>query len=593
MVNRHLCVTSSVTKGTFSVTGIAVKRVSTDRTGVRRAGLRAVAFLILAGGCGMERPSDRATNEAVGGSVVIAAFAEPTSLLPPFVSQTSEKQIADQIFDPLAEIGPDLNTLGDAGWTPRLARAWHWSADSLAITFELNPAARWHDGVPVRANDVRFSWELYRDPAVAAHGAANLQDVDSVSTRDSLTAVVWFRRRTPEQFFHLVSTLYVLPEHLLRGEDRRSLRHSAFAQRPVGSGPFRLVRWEPRSLIEVEANTAYHLGRPLLDRVVWTLTPDPVTATSKLIAGDADFVEMLNAEGLRRIGGIGHLRAVSYRGFTQGYLVFNMRSPRQPLQPHPLFAVREMRVALTMALDRRTMLATVLDSLGAPSYGPFAAAHFTADTTIPQIPFDTSGSNRLLDSLGWRQRDRDGVRMRAGQRLEFSLLVPTSSLPRRRYAVMIQEQLRHVGVKVKVEELDPSAMAPLMVTGKFDAALHAVQSEPSPSSIRDAWKSVQPGSRRMNVGAYSSPLVDALIDSATSEFSRARAIQYYQRAYRAIVDDAPAVWLYELRPRAGVHVRIRTLVDRADTWWRDIRLWWIPPSERIDRDRLGLRVANR
>lgn len=562
------------------------------RDAIYRGGKLALGtgLLALAMGCGGERRSALASAAKEGGSVVIAAFAEPTTLLPLFVSQTSEKQITDQIFEPLAEIGPSLNTLGDAGWRPRLARAWRWSADSLAIAFELNPAARWHDGVPVRAADVRFSLELYRDPAVAAHGASNFQNVDSVSVSDSLTAVIWFKRRTPEQFFQIASTLYVLPEHLLRTEDRSALRTSTFARRPVGSGPFKLVRWEPRSLIEIQANTDYHLGRPLLDRIVWTLTPDPATAASKLIAGAADFVEMLNAEGMQRIAKASHLRSVAYKGFTEGYMLFNMRHPRQPLRPHPLFADRDLRIALTMALDRATMLGSVLDSLGAPALGPFTQAHFTADTTIPQIAYDPEGASRLLDSLGWRGRDREGVRMRAGQRLEFSLLVPTSSLPRRRYAVLIQEQLRRAGVKVNVEELDPSVMAPLMATGKFDAALHALQMEPSPSTIRDTWKSVAPDRRLMNLGAYSSALVDALIDSATAEFDRERAIELYRRAYRAIVADAPAVWLYEVRPRAGVHVRVRTVTDQADSWWRDMRLWWIPPAERIDRDWVGLRV---
>jgi peptide/nickel transport system substrate-binding protein len=237
-----------------------------------------------------------------------------------------------------------------------------------------------------------------------------------------------------------------------------------------------------------------------------------------------------------------------------------------------------------MALDRRAMLQNVLDSLGALSYGPFSVAYSTADTTLPQIPYDTAAAGRMLDSLGWRDANGDGVRERHGRPLRFELLAPTTSAYRRRYAVLIQEQLRRVGVRVDIQEPDLQSMIGRMFAGQYDAFVHSATGDPSPRALRQSWRSVDPKNRSFNFAVYRNPKVDALMDSAQVEFDPARSRAYYRQAYRAIVDDAPVVWLYEIRQHAAVHRRVRTVLDRADIWWRDIRHWSIPANERIARD---------
>ena len=537
-------------------------------------------------GCDAERRAP--STGATGGTVIIAAPAEPRLLLPAASASATEKQIIDQIFDYLAEIGPDLNTVGDAGWTPRLARAWRWSRDSLSIAFEVDPRARWHDARPVRAGDVRFSIEFFMDPKVNSIVRESFDNIDSVSVRDSLTAVVWFKRRTPEQFFELAYNLLVIPEHLLKDADRTQLETTEFARRPIGSGPFRFVRWEPRSVVELAADTSYYLGRPKLDRLLFLWHPDVPTALNRVLAGDADFVEIVTPEALPQVAATPSVAAIPYRSINYTYLVFNPVLPREPTRPHPLFAQRELRVALTMALDRRGMLENVLDSLGALSYGPFSLSYSTADTTIPQFPYDRAAAARMLDSLGWRDANGDGARERGGQPLRFTLLVPSSSAYRRKYAVLIQEQLRRVGVSVDIDEADPQSMGGRVMSGQYDAFLHTATSDPSPRALRQSWRSVDPKNREFNFAVYRNPEVDALMDSAQTEFDPERSRAFYRRAYRMIVADAPVVFLYEVRQHAVAHRRVRTVLDRSDYWWRDIRHWSIPASERIARDGPGI-----
>jgi peptide/nickel transport system substrate-binding protein len=557
----------------------------------RSTACRLTRTVLALGGAVACGPTDRpgTAGADVGGTIVISAPSEAEVLVPPLVYSTAAKQVVDQMFDALAEIPSNLNTLGDAGWSPALAESWTWSADSLAITFRLNPRARFHDGRPVRASDVRFSVGLYKDPAVAAYDASNFESVDSVTVADSLSATFWYHERSPQQFFQVAYYLRVLPEHHLREADRSTLAQSEFARRPIGSGPFRFMRWVPRATIELVADTGHYRGRPHLDRVIWSLQTDATAGITSLLAGESDFRENVPLDALARVAEARDVRAVRYRGLNYGFLAFNLRARGNDRQAHPLFRSRELRRALAMALDRHGVVRNALDSTGRVNLGPFPLSLPAADSSLPQIPYDTAGSSGLLDSLGWHDRDGDGVREKGGIVLRFGLAVPTSSPHRRRFAVLIQEQLRRVGAQVDVEELDPSALGATLDKGRFDTYIHFVQSSPAPSGLADGWSKPDAGMGRFrNPAYYASPAVDALVDSALMERDATRSVALYRRAYRRVAEDAPAVWLYEAVPYAAAHQRLRFDLDRADVWWRDLRLWWIPSGERIDRDRVGL-----
>jgi len=519
----------------------------------------------------------------IGGALTIALPAEPSTLMPPLVRYTHEKQIVDQVFDALAEIGPSLNTLGDADWTPRLADSWQWAADSMSITFKLNPRARWHDGQRVSAHDVRYTLDLIKDPRVGARAVASVADVDSVSVPDSATAVVWYARRSPEQFYNFAYNVVPVPEHLLRNVDRANLASDPQARSPVGSGPFKFVRWEPRTLIEVAADTNHALGRPKLDRVIWLLNPDVTAALVTVLAGDIDVLETVSPDGMSRIAAQSEVLAIPYTNPNYGYMGFNLRDQRNPERPHPLFGDRGLRRALAMAIDRRTLLKNVYDTLAWLGVGPVSRMIATADTSAAMVPFDSIGADRLLDSLGWRDQNGDGVREKGGRPLRFGLMAPASSAGRRRYAELIQAQLKPHGVQVDVDIADMAVVGPRMYDSKFDAFLMNWGSEPSPTSIRDQWHTLPVKQRASNFQLYGNPVVDAAIDSAMSEPDAVRSRAHYRKAYQGIIDDVAAVWLYENRSFMAMNRRVHPSTRVADSWWRHLRLWSIPAADRLPR----------
>jgi peptide/nickel transport system substrate-binding protein len=542
----------------------------------------AAGIVLLTGACA-NGDGNTATSD-LGGSLVIALPVEPGTLMPPLLNLSQEKGIADQVYDMLADIGANVNTLGDEGWTPRLAESWQWSADSLSIAFRIHPDARWHDGRKVSSADVRFSLELYKDPRVGSRFARGLADVDSVSTPDSSTAVAWFAKRSPEQFYNFVYNVLIMPEHLLRDADRANLAAHPLGRSPVGSGPFRFVRWDARTLVEVEADTSHYLQRPRLDRVIWVLNPEPNAALASVLAGEADLFETITIDGMAQIARQETVQALPYASPNYGYLGFNFRDPRNPERPHPLFSDRGVRRALAMAVDREVLLKNVYDSLGYLAAGPFSRTIATADTALRMIPYDSAGADHLLDSLGWRDGNGDGVREKNGRPLRFGIMFPTSSAPRRRYAELIQAQLKPHGVQVDVEATDISAMGPRIFGSQFDALLNNWLSDPSPSSLRDSWRTMPASNRASNLQLYGNPAVDAAIDSATTENDPARSRAHYRNAYQRIIDDVPGLWLYENRMFMAINRRVQPVFNGSDVWWRQLHRWSIPAANRLPRD---------
>lgn len=555
---------------------------------LRRLTLAAAALsTVAAAGCRGRETATR-TGAPTGGTVVIAIVSDPDYLLPPLFTFVQSKTVADQIYEHLAEIGPTLNTVGDQGFTPRLADRWTWAPDSLSVAFHIDPRARWHDGVPVRASDVRFSYELYTDPVVGSPVGPNLPDVDSVSVRDSATAVVWYKRRSPEQFFQFAYNVMVVPEHVLGGIKRSELRNAPQVRQPIGSGPFRFVRWDAGSRIELVADTTYRDGRPPLDRVIFSISPDPNAAAAKLLSGDADFFEILVGNNQEAAAKNPNLKLITYPVLAIGYMGFNPRDPRQPARPNALFSDRTLRRALAMALDRHAMVQSVFGANGRVAYGPSPAALSITDTTIQQIPFDTARARQLLDSLGWRV-GANGIREKGGKPLRFSLLVPTSSAPRMRLSVLIQQQLRRVGVQVDLDAVEFATFSTRLTAGDFDAVMGALSTDPSPASLRQSWGSsgadVKNGTNYLR---YANPRYDALLDSGLAQFDPARERDYLRRANELLVQDAPAAFLYELVNVAGAHKRLQITGIRPDGWWVGLDRWSIPADQRIDRDRIGL-----
>src|SRR5438876_810332 len=433
-----------------------------------------------------------ACNSDYCGTVVIAAAGEPDILLPPVTELSPSRDVYDQLFLKLADLGMSGNTIGDEDFRPQLAERWEWDGP-VTLVFHLDPRARWQDGRVVTAGDVVFTYDAYTDSLVNSPFRSSLRLISAVTARDSLTAVFRFRQRYPEMFYDAVYQMRILPAHLLRTIPRDQWRSAPFGRAPVGDGPYRFVAWKAGESLELAADSTFYLGRPHIRRVIVRFTPNLQVVTTQLVAGEADVTEQLGSH-------------------------------------------------------------------------------------------DNAQAARLLTRLGWIDSDSDGVRDRAGQKLAFRILLPTTSASRRLYARLLQETFRTIGADVQLDEVDLGLFSERARTGRFDAVLYTWNTDPTPSSsIPQTW--TQAGLGRSNHGRYVNAAFDRLVDRAVATMNRGEARRLWRSAIELLNQDAPAIFLFAPDAVAVAHRRIANVTIRPDSWLALLRTWRIPGDRLTDRDR--------
>ncbi len=416
---------------------------------MRRALLPLAALCLLA--TGARRPADCSGDYC--GTLVFAAGGQPDILLPPVSVSALSRDIHDQIFLKLADIGMTLNTVGDRGFVPVLAKRWEWR-DSLTLVFHLDPRARWQDGPPVTAGDVAFTFQAYTDPQVNSSSAPILAHIASVTARDSLTAVFRFRDRYPEMFYDAVYHMRILPAHLLASVPRDHWMSADFGRAPVGDGPYRFVTWTPEYL-ELAADSTFFLGRPHIRRLLWRFTPNLDVAITQLIADQADALETLGPPpNVRRVQAATQLALYHYSGTNYAFLQFNLAANGDTTRPHPILSDRQVRRAITMAVDRVKLCQSVWGDLAKAPPGPMPQAWWIWNVGATPLPYDTTQAARLLTADGWVDSDGDGIRDKGGVKLSIGRAV------RRRIA---RVEYRSHAVLELCAALDPRGLEPLQL----------------------------------------------------------------------------------------------------------------------------------
>ena len=546
-------------------------------------------ILVLSAACGGE--SSRAPDDrAEGGSLIVGIQTDIGPLLPPLIRQVDQKLVADQIFEPLAWVGDEGRL--DVGFRPAIADSWEWERDTTALVVRLNPGARWHDGRAVRANDVRFTFGLYTDPQVASVESQALSRIDSVTARDSVTAVFWFGHRYADQLYDALVRMLILPEHALGAAPRATLQTADFGTKPMGSGRFRVLTWDPKGNTHLVADTAHYRGRAKLDRLVFSHTPDANALVTRLSAGEVDIADILNAEHFRTLTARPDLKARLLPALDYAFIQFNLRDPKQPARPHPLFGEPALRRALTIGLDRDRLVRSHFDSLARVALGPMTHAQALADTTITPIPYDSAAATRLLDSLGWTLPQGKTVRERAGTPLRFSVVVPNVSRNRMALAVRVQDAFKQIGVDMRMEALETNAFIARLGKREFDMAFNGTRAEVSLAGLRPYWSvkgANDPASP--NFSSYRNPVFDAHLDSALNAAAVPSARAHASQAFATIVADAPAIWVYEAKSVPVMHKRIRPAHMVPGAWWIGISDWTIPANERLPRDNAGIQLS--
>lgn len=437
-----------------------------------------------------------------------------------------------------------------------LAKSWTASDGGRTWTIRLRDDARWQDGVPVTAEDARFTQALW-DASGVDYWLSGL--TDSVVVVDAHTFRIYYK--VPRQFTNEAS---YYPKHLLEGKDPHRFYDWEFWKEPVGDGPYRWVRTVPKTMMEFEAVPDYPGGRPAIDRIIVRFGgANPVL---ELEAGDADVWPGADAVAARRMAKNPEFRVIAdpALGWFNAVL-WNEKDPR--------FRDVRVRRALTLALDRTVLNRAVYGRDGVIADGLFPQRDYWRGELPEPLPYDTARAIRLLEEAGWRDADGDGVREREGVPLHFTLLFAASGAGQqadeRRFAVLIQSQLRRVGAEVELMALSGGSFVERKRAGDFQAALERLRNFPEISpSIAEL---VGPGSP---IG-YRSPALEALLDSLSMDRTLERTREIHRRVGRIMAEEMPVTLLGTQIHFVIAHRRIHGLEPgRADPL-ADARNLWI------------------
>lgn len=518
-------------------------------------------------------------------TIVIVTGQQPTVAVPTLMegpaANVANTELADQLFMRLAGLGPSLLTAGDRNFVPLLARSWT-RRDSVTLVFDLDPRAKWQDGVPVTARDVVFTFGRAQNRSIAPRLAELLKYITSVKAEGDRRVVFRFSHPYSEQLYDATFHVAPIPAHLLDSLPPESVARSPFVTQPVGSGPYRLVRNVPGQFVELAANQDFFLGKPVLDRVIIRIATDADARLNLLLSGQADAMDNVPPplDNLRRVGADSTLRLVPVPSPAVGFLLYNQRDPHNLSQPHALLSDSRVRRAITLALDRRAIVKAVFGANAEVPYGPVSPILWIRHAAPKAERQNIAESRRLLRAAGWHDTDGDGTLDRGGRPLAISLLLPYTSAIRKQMALLIQEQLRQVGIRIDLQQVDAPVWIERRTAGNFDIDFTGASQDPSPSGLTQSWGCAG-GS---NVAKYCNPRVDSLMEQAI--LGRGDPSRIWLSVLRQIEADAPATFLYAPSYVYAVKRRFRSVAISPTSSWQLLWEWTIDPAPATARDRM-------
>jgi peptide/nickel transport system substrate-binding protein len=538
---------------------------------MRPSRLPALLLLALAacGGDARKPPQAAAAHDSAryGGTLVIG-YASDIGDISPLTWQVQNALYMQQfvLFTPLITYDAKLQPI------PRLARSWEVNADTTLLTFHLRDDVWWQDGVRTSAYDVKFSYDLARNPRTGYIYAGLWTFYGEAEVPDSFTFRVHLRPHA--EFMDVWRQFAPVPEHVLRGvPPERMAGHPFGTQHPVGNGPFRFASRTPGQRWVFEANPRWPKelgGRPYVDRLVYRVIPEPATLLTELLTGGIDLYPGMPPQFAARVKASDRARVVDYPDLSYEQITWNERRPP--------FGDARVRRALTLAIDRPRLVDAVRSGYGRVANSTVAPELWMHDARAGAgLDHDTAAARRLLAEAGFADRDGDGVLESAdGKPFRFTLKVGHGNRERTDIAEIVQAQLRRMGIAVEVREVEFNTLLANASDARkrdFDAMVLGWKPEfhLDDSDVFSCRKRDQP----LAFSGYCSAEADRLMDSVQVVPDRRAALPLWWRYQELIARDQPLTLLYYSNRLVGIGRRVHGVALDARGDWVGIDRWWL------------------
>ena len=476
------------------------------------------------------------------------------SLNPLLSGQAGTTDLAQFLFSGLIRFDDEGNAIPDAALAVPTRANGGISADGKTIVYRLRPDVRFSDGHPLTAEDVVFTWQQVLNPRNNVPFHFPYDQAQSVTARDAHTIVVQLKAPSAPfvaSFFRCGTQGAILPKHLLEGKP--DLNRDPFGVKPVGSGPFMVTSYEVNAKIEMVANPYWYGGKPGLQRVTYRIVPSENTLLVALKTHELDYYFAAPEQQYNELKALPGVAVSAIPSAQFEMVAFN--AGRAPL------AELNVRRAVAMGIDWKTLARTVYLDVDLLDWGDVFPRSWAYTAQPDPTPYDPERARALLEAAGWK-RGSDGIRLRSGKRLELEFVTVAGVITRQNAQVVIQQQLRAIGVEVQVHNgpanliFAPLGAGGLLAGGKFDLAIYAWTKSPDPDDSQTAGPEYLPP----NGGNYS-----RVADARLGELQHRANATYDQAARKALYA--------QVERRLGDVLPYHTLVWRAnvDAWNDDLR----------------------
>lgn len=467
-----------------------------------------------------------------GSRITEGGLIEPRTLNPIFVADPVSEEISHLVFNGLVLVDPKS---GEP--KPDLAESWEVSEDRLTYTFHLRDSVLWHDGQPFAANDVVFTYQLMMNNRVRSPRFSRLVErVHGVGAPDRST--VTFTLIHPDATFLTdLATFGIVPEHLLSTILPEELVTDPFGiSSAVGTGPFTLQQWLRGDRILFQRNGKYFKDPAKVESYVYRVLP----STKELLAGLKDESidwGAIDPAGIDEAKKVSSIRVETLPGYEMSYVSLQL----DPAKSH-LFQDVRVRKALMLALDRKQAVTDIWHGQAKVADGtqpPASFAHAPSKTVYQQ---NLDQAKSLLDDAGWKA-EADGIRMKDGQALRFTLSTNSDDPERKETAEWLIKRWNAIGVYVDRDFQKWSTIREETVrTRDFDALLLGFRwgIDPDQTAI---WSS-DSFFDAFNLNHYSNHQLDELLDKAVASGDTEERKQLYAQAQDIVMDELPSLPLF-------------------------------------------------
>jgi len=468
--------------------------------------LRLAATLLTIAGCGHYR------IESPPGTIQVDIETSPTSTDPRFGTDAMSSRINELIFDSLAKADRDGNFAG------RLAESIERPSPT-EIVFHLRHGVRFSDGRELTARDVVFTYNSIIAPESMSPKRASLEELKSIEAPDDYTVVMTVAHQYSPALE--MATEGIVPAGT-------GLPAQASGAAPVGSGPFKMVAYSRDEFLRLESNT-YNPRQPgTAQSIFFKIVPDPTVRALELAEGVCDFSpNNIQLDVLPWLAAHQSLEISNTPGTTYRYLSFNFRNPQ----------LRDIRVrrAIAYAIDRNTIVSTVLRGTGRVATGMLSPENWAYDSNVTSYSYDPEKASQLLDQAGY-PAGKNGLR---GLRFEFKTTSEGA-----RIGEIFQAMLRRVGIELSIRTLEFAAYYADIQTGNFDLTSLQWIGINDPNQYYMVFDSKKTPPHGENRGYYSNPEMDRLVEAGKTTVDRDARKKIYAQVQQLAADDLPYVSLW-------------------------------------------------